>query len=113
QHSASRQRRKEAFPLRHNWIKVRTHVCPQQFFARFVPKHPYHRVVHIQKSPFWRSEEQSFLNAVEQLAIPPLGFAPVGHILQNVNGSRVIVRNSWLPLRRNQKKTLRRLDDIF
>ena len=69
---------------------MRAHIRAQHFLARIIAQHPHHSVIHVKEPPFRRRKKQSFLDAVKKLAIPPLGLAPIGHILQHVNRSRIV-----------------------
>ncbi len=68
---------------------MRADIRPQQFFSRLVAQHAHHGVVYIQKLSVRRGKKQSFLNAVEQLAVSPFRFAPVGNVFQHVNRARL------------------------
>ena len=56
-------------------VQMRAYIRLQQFLARFIAQHPHHRVIHVQELPLRRRKKQSFLNAVEQLAVSSLGFS--------------------------------------
>ena len=58
----------------------------QQFVATGVAQNAHQGVVHFDKTPVRRGEEDAFLDGVEQFAIALLGFAPVGDVLENVHG---------------------------
>ncbi len=94
-------------------IEVRAYVGAQEFVAGTVAEHAHHGVVDVEKAAVGRGEEQAFLNAVEEFAIAALGFAAIGHILQNVDGARVVVGNAGGSGGGDQKDTFRRGHDIF
>ena len=94
-------------------IQIRAQIVAQQFLARSVAQHPHHRVVHVQKSAFRRSEKKSFLDAVVKLAIPPFRLAPVGNVFQHVNRALVLFGCAAGSRRRHQIYFLRRRYDVF
>ncbi len=75
-------------------IKLRGNVDLQQFFAAAIAQHAHHGIVDFDEAAFGRTEEQAFLNIVEELAVAALGFAAVGNIFQHVNGLQSLVRRS-------------------
>ena len=63
---------------------MRAHIGVQQLLTGLITEHADHSVVHIKELAVRRSEEQAFLNIVEEFAVPPLRFTAVGNVFQHV-----------------------------
>ena len=113
QNAALRQGAQEAFAGGGHGIEVRADVGAEQLVARGVAEHAHHRVVDVEKASVGCGEEQAFLNAVEELAIAALGFAAVGHVLQNVDRAGVVVGEARGSGSGDQENALGRRDDVL
>src|SRR5437879_8910632 len=78
-------------------VQFRRNVDLQQFFAAGVAEHADHSVIHFDKAALRCAEEKAFLNIVEEFAIPPLGLAAVGNVLEYVNGLQTLVDRPTTP----------------
>src|SRR5579871_5915333 len=89
------------------------HVGMKQLFARFISQHANHGVVDVKKLPVWRGEEESFLNAVEELAVASLGFATIRDVFEDVNGAGFFFGCSGSTRSRDEKGAAFAGRDVF
>ena len=82
--------------LRRN-VQLCRDVNLKQFLTAAVAEHAHHGVVDFDKASGRSTEEESFLDVVEEFAISPLGFAPVGNIFQNMDRLQPFSRRSMHP----------------
>src|SRR5260370_813085 len=113
QHPSLRKGPQEFVTRFRHRIQMRANVRAQQFLPRRVPQHAHHRVIYVQESPVRRREEQSFLDAVKQLAVPPFRLPPVRNVLQNMNGAGIVVRNARRSRSGHEKDALRRRSHVL
>ena len=81
----------QALPYPRRRIDLGGHIHLQKFFAAAVTEHADQGVIHFNEASVGRGEEEAFLDVVKQFAIAPLRFTPIGNILENMNGLKVLV----------------------
>ena len=92
---------------------MRSHIGAQQLVSRRVTEHPHHGIIYVHKAPIRSSEKQPFLNAIEKFPVAALRLAPVGNVLQHVNGANVIVGKARGSRGGDQKNAVGRDSDVF
>ena len=71
-------------------IDLASDIDLKKLFAGLVSEHADQGIVDLDETALGSGEKDAFLNGVEQLAIAPLRFLPIGNVLEDMNGLLVI-----------------------